>query len=98
MQGIETGGKTPVVFQCTFEIKFTDTANLKQIAASNLMYVFINTKYIYKDYINPCQPNSQVRVMQVALRADTNCRPTPPLKLEYISKSVWVVCIGKNRF
>lgn len=47
VQGIETGGKTLVVFQCTFEIKFTDTANLKQITASNLMYVFINTKYIY---------------------------------------------------
>ena len=70
-------GKKTVVFQCAFEIKFADTANLKQIAASNLMCVFINTKYIYKDCINPCQPNSQVRVMQVALRADVNYRPTP---------------------
>ena len=40
-------GKKAVVFQCAFEIKFADTANLKQIAASNLMCVFINTKYIY---------------------------------------------------
>jgi len=70
-------GKKAVVFQCAFEIKFADTANLKQIAASNLMCVFINTKYIYKDCINLCQPNSQVRGMQVARRAVRITDPTP---------------------
>ena len=66
------------MFQCAFEIKFADTANLKQIAASNFnVCIYQYEVHIYKDCINPCQPNSQVRGMQVALRADANYRPHP---------------------